>query len=67
VQKNRAEARRIMQALGYAADRRLAVGARPIIYRTRAATRRQPYVKGFDSMVNSVYNGWRFGDLWLDR
>jgi len=56
-----------MQALGYAADRRLAVGARPIIYHTRAATRRQPYVKGFNSMVNSVYNGWRFEDLWLDR
>ena len=42
-------------------------GARPIIYHTRAATCRQPYVKGFTSMVNSVYNGWRFEDLWLDR
>ena len=49
-------------------ERRLAEdGARPIIYHTRAATCRQPYVKGFTSMVNSVYNGWRFEDLWLDR
>jgi len=42
-------------------------GARPIIYHTRTATCRQPYVKGFTSMVNSVYNGWRFEDLWLDK
>jgi peptide/nickel transport system substrate-binding protein len=49
-------------------ERRLAEdGARAIIYHTRAATCRQPYVKGFDSMVNSVYNGWRFEDLWLDQ
>src|SRR5215468_883901 len=42
-------------------------GARLIIYHTRAATCRQPYVNGFISMVNSVYNGWRFEDLWLDK
>jgi peptide/nickel transport system substrate-binding protein len=42
-------------------------GARPIIHHTRTATCRQPYVKGFESMVNSVYNGWRFEDLWLDN
>ena len=49
-------------------ERKLAEdGARPIIYHTRAATCRQPYVKGFVSMVNSVYNGWRFEDVWLDR
>jgi peptide/nickel transport system substrate-binding protein len=49
-------------------ERRLAEdGARPIIYHTRAATCRQPYVKGFDSMVNSCYNGCRFEDLWLDQ
>jgi peptide/nickel transport system substrate-binding protein len=49
-------------------ERKLAEdGARPIIYHTRAATCRQPYIKGFDSMVNSVYNGWRFEDLWLDK
>jgi peptide/nickel transport system substrate-binding protein len=49
-------------------ERRLAAdGARPIIYHSRQATCRQPYVKGFGSMVNSVYNGWRFEDLWLDK
>jgi peptide/nickel transport system substrate-binding protein len=49
-------------------ERRLAEdGARPIIYHARAATCRQPYVQGFTSMVNSVYNGWRFEDIWLDR
>jgi peptide/nickel transport system substrate-binding protein len=42
-------------------------GARPIIYHTRTASCRQPYVNGFTSMVNSVYNGWRFEDLWLDK
>ena len=42
-------------------------GARPIIYHWRSATCRQPYVKGFTSMINSVYNGWRFEDLWLDK
>jgi peptide/nickel transport system substrate-binding protein len=49
-------------------ERRLAEdGARPIIFHSRAATCRQPYVNGFTSMVNSAYNGWRFEDLWLDR
>ena len=49
-------------------ERRLAEdGARPIIYHTRTATCRTPYVKGFTSMVNSVYNGWRFEDLWVDK
>jgi hypothetical protein len=49
-------------------ERRLAEdGARPIIHHSRQATCRQPYVKGFDSMINSVYNGWRFEDLWLDK
>jgi peptide/nickel transport system substrate-binding protein len=49
-------------------ERRLAEdGARSIIYHVRAATCRQPYVKGFDSMINSCYNGWRFEDVWLDR
>jgi peptide/nickel transport system substrate-binding protein len=49
-------------------ERKLAEdGARPIIFHSRAATCRQPYVKGLVSMVNSVYNGWRFEDLWLDK
>jgi peptide/nickel transport system substrate-binding protein len=41
-------------------------GARPIIYHGIAATCRQPRVKGLTTMVNSIYNGWRFEDVWLD-
>jgi peptide/nickel transport system substrate-binding protein len=49
-------------------DRRLQEdGARPIIYHLRGATCWQPQVKGLTIMVNSMYNGWRFEDLWLDE
>jgi peptide/nickel transport system substrate-binding protein len=41
--------------------------ARPILFYTRAAVCREPYVKGLTTMVNSIYNGWRFEDLRLDR
>ena len=47
--------------------RLLADGARPPIYWARDTTCRQPYVKGYDQMVNSIYNGFRFEDVWLDR
>ncbi len=47
--------------------RLLADGARPPIYWARDTTCRQPYVKGYEQMVNSVYNGFRFDDVWLDR
>jgi peptide/nickel transport system substrate-binding protein len=42
-------------------------GARPIIFHTRNSTCMQPQVKGLTIMVNSIYNGWRFEDVWLDR
>jgi peptide/nickel transport system substrate-binding protein len=42
-------------------------GARPVIYYNDAATCWQPYVKGLTIMVNSIYNGWRMEDVWLDR
>ena len=49
-------------------DRQLQIdGARPIIYHTRNATCWQPSVKGLTIMVNSIYNGWRFEDVWLDK
>ena len=52
----------------WAIDRKLQEdGARPIIFHYRAASCRQPYVKGLTIMVNSIYNGWRFEDVWLDR
>ncbi len=40
---------------------------RPIIYHGVAASCQQPQVKGLTIMVNSIYNGWRFEDVWLDR
>jgi peptide/nickel transport system substrate-binding protein len=42
-------------------------GARPVIFYNDAATCWQPYVKGLTIMVNSIYNGWRMEDAWLDR
>jgi peptide/nickel transport system substrate-binding protein len=42
-------------------------GARPIIFQTVNATCWQPQVKGLTMMVNSIYNGWRFEDVWLDK
>jgi peptide/nickel transport system substrate-binding protein len=41
--------------------------ARPIIFYNRAAVCWQPQVKGLTLMVNSIYNGNRFEDLWLDK
>ena len=49
-------------------ERRLAEErARPVIFFTRVATCRQPYVKNVTMMVNSLFNGWRFEDVWLDK
>ena len=42
-------------------------GARPIIMWNRASICMQPYVKGYVASVNSVYNGFRFEDVWLDK
>jgi peptide/nickel transport system substrate-binding protein len=42
-------------------------GARPIIYHDRAAHCWQPHVKGFTPRQNSIYNGWRLEDVWLDK
>jgi peptide/nickel transport system substrate-binding protein len=41
--------------------------ARPILFYNRAATCWHPQVKGLTLMVNSIYNGNRFEDLWLDK
>src|SRR5882724_11197245 len=38
-----------------------------IIYHMRAATCWQPEAKGLSLMTNSIYNGWRVEDVWLDR
>jgi len=42
-------------------------GARPMIYHNRAATCWYPRVKGLTIMVNSIYNGARMEDVWLDK
>ena len=41
--------------------------ARPIIAHYRAATCWQPRVRGLTTMVSSIFNGWRFEDVWLDE
>jgi peptide/nickel transport system substrate-binding protein len=40
---------------------------RPILFYTRVANCREPQVKGLTTMVNSIYNSWRFEDLWLEQ
>jgi peptide/nickel transport system substrate-binding protein len=42
-------------------------GARPVIFHTRGATCWHPQVKGLTTMVNSMYNGWRLEDVWLEK
>jgi len=51
-----------------AIERKLAEdGARPIIFYDRRATCWNPYVKGLTLLVNSLFNGWRMEDVWLDK
>jgi len=48
-------------------ERRLAEdNVRPVIFYARQASCWQPRVKGLTLMVNSIYNGSRFEDLWVD-
>jgi peptide/nickel transport system substrate-binding protein len=42
-------------------------GARPVVFYDRNATCWQPYVKGLTITVNSIFNGWRMEDVWLDK
>ena len=41
--------------------------ARPIIAQGRAAGCWHPQVKGLTLIVNSLFNGWRMEDVWLDK
>ena len=41
--------------------------ARPIIANGRAAACWQPHVKNVTIHTNSIYNGWRFEDVWIDK
>jgi peptide/nickel transport system substrate-binding protein len=40
---------------------------RPVLFYPRAAICLQSRVKGLTQMVNSIYNGSRLEDVWLDR
>ncbi len=40
---------------------------RPILFYTRVANCHYPKVKGLVTQLNSIYNGQRFEDLWLDQ
>ncbi|HEX3864206.1 MAG TPA: ABC transporter substrate-binding protein [Stellaceae bacterium] len=56
------------QALVWEIDKQLQLdAARPIIMHNRTATCWQPQVKNETLMVNSIFNGWRMEDLWLDK
>jgi peptide/nickel transport system substrate-binding protein len=49
-------------------ERRLAEdNVRPIIFYRQGGTCLQPYIKGLTVMVNSIFNGWRMEDVWLDK
>src|SRR5712691_4199224 len=41
--------------------------ARPILFYYQVAVCLQPHLKGLITMANSIYNSWRFEDLWLDK
>ncbi|MBV9824991.1 MAG: peptide ABC transporter substrate-binding protein [Alphaproteobacteria bacterium] len=48
-------------------DKRLIVdAARPMIFRYTSGTCWYPRVHGITLMVNSIFNGWRFEDAWLE-
>jgi len=54
--------------LVWAIERKLAEDlARPIILYDRTATCWQPQVKGFVHHHNSIYNNWRFENVWLEK
>jgi peptide/nickel transport system substrate-binding protein len=42
-------------------------GARPVINHNVANTCWSPKLKGLTLQVNSIYNGWRFEDVWLEK
>jgi peptide/nickel transport system substrate-binding protein len=42
-------------------------GAKPLIYFNRGGYCWDPAVKNVTILSNSIYNGWRMEDIWLDR
>jgi peptide/nickel transport system substrate-binding protein len=67
LQSREADAQQRRQQV-WALERKLAEDAgRPIIFYASAGSCRQPTVKGQTLMVNSVFNSYRYEDIWLDR
>jgi len=66
-QSREADTERRKQLL-WTIERKLAEdNVRPIIFYSRGGTCERPYVKGLTIMVNSIFNGWRMEDVWLDK
>ena len=42
-------------------------GVRPVLFYPAGASCWEPSVKGLTLMTNSIYNGWRMEDVWLDK
>src|ERR1700712_4095518 len=42
-------------------------GARPVVYHAKAGTCWWPRVHGIRIATNTIYNHWRFEDVWLDQ
>ena len=40
---------------------------RPVLFHPRGAVCNQLWAKGMTQMVNGIYNGSRFEDVWLDK
>jgi peptide/nickel transport system substrate-binding protein len=56
------------QELVWEIDRRLQEDVvRPILYYMRKATCWAPEVRGLNFQVNSIYNGWRMDEIWLNK
>jgi peptide/nickel transport system substrate-binding protein len=56
------------KAIVWQIERKLADDvARPVIHFQRAGTCWYPHVKGIVLQENSIYNGWRYEDVWLDK
>jgi peptide/nickel transport system substrate-binding protein len=56
------------QRLVWNIERKLAEDdAQPVIFYGRVGHCWQPQVKGITLMINSMFNGWRIEDVWLDK
>jgi peptide/nickel transport system substrate-binding protein len=56
------------QRLVWNIERKLAEdNAQPVIFYGRVGHCWQPLVNGLTPMVNSMFNGWRMEDVWLDK